>query len=107
MDASEPARARAAAAADSTGLSPSEHVVADTAFANPEPCHEWEWSVADVVDAVARAGLVIERVQEWPYANGCKLFSNMVALDGRRWALAPDAPAVPLMYGLSARQLSS
>lgn len=94
-------------AASEGALSPTQLVDSSAPFVNPEPCHEWEWSVADVVDAIARAGLVIERVQEWPYANGCKFFANMVALDGRRWGLAPDAPAVPLMYGLSARQLSS
>jgi SAM-dependent methyltransferase len=84
-------------------LSPGEHV-AGTAFANPEACHEWEWSVADVIDAVARAGLVIEGVREWPYSNGCRFFSNMVALDGRRWALPEGAPRVPLMYSLVARR---
>jgi len=62
----------------------------------------WEWSVADVVDAVARAGLRIETVREWPYSNGCRFFPNMVALDGKRWALAPGSPKVSLMYGLAA-----
>jgi SAM-dependent methyltransferase len=83
-------------------LSPSGHVPATAPFTNPEPCHEWDWSIVDVLDAVARAGLRIEHVREWPYSNGCRFFSNMVALEGRRWALPPSAPKLPLMYGFVA-----
>ena len=89
-------------AASEGALPAGEHVVSDAPFNNPEPCHEWEWSIADVVDAVARAGFRVERLREWPYANGCKFFPNMVALEGRRWALAPESPKVPCMYGLIA-----
>jgi SAM-dependent methyltransferase len=88
--------------AASEGALPAGEHIAITPFSNPEPCHEWEWSIADVVDAVARAGLRVERVIEWPYSNGCRFFPNMVALDGKRWALAPDAPKLPCMYGLVA-----
>ena len=90
-------------AASDGALSPSVHVETEP-FTNPEPAHEWEWSVAEVIDAVARAGLRVEGVREWPYSNGCRFFSNMVALEGRRWAMADDAPRVPLMYSLVARQ---
>ena len=79
-----------------------EHVVSAEPFKNPEPCHEFEWSVGDVVDAVARAGLRVEGVREWPYSNGCKFFPSMVAGPGRRWLLADGSPKVPLMYGLVA-----
>lgn len=89
-------------AASDGALSPSEHI-ASAPFENPEAAHEWEWSVAEVVDAVAAAGLRVERLVEWPYSNGCKFFPNMKALEGRRWALADGTPPVPLMYGLSAR----
>ena len=90
--------------AASEGALPAGEHVETAPFKNPEACIEWDWSVADVVDAVAQAGLRIERVREWPYSNGCRFFSNMVALPERRWALAPDAPQVPLMYGLVARR---
>lgn len=83
-------------------LPAAEHIPSAEPFVNPEPCHEWEWSVADVVDAVACAGLRVERVREWPYSNGCRFFPTMAALPDRRWALPPDAPKVPLMYGLVA-----
>ncbi len=89
-------------AASEGALPAGEHVVASEPFKNPEPCHEFEWSVADVVDAVARAGLRVEGVREWPYSNGCKFFPSMVAAPGRRWVLADGSPKVPLMYGLVA-----
>ena len=73
-------------------------------FKNPERCHEFVHTLGSIVDAVARAGLVIERVPEYPYANGCKFFSTMVDLGERRWGMPPGAPAIPLMYGLSARR---
>jgi SAM-dependent methyltransferase len=73
-------------------------------FANPEACHEFLWTVADIVDAVASAGLVIERVREWPYANGCTFFPGMVDLGDRRWGMPPGAPVIPLMLGLAARR---
>jgi SAM-dependent methyltransferase len=88
--------------AASEGALPAGEHVATAAFNNPEPCHEWEWSIADVIDAVARAGLRVEQLREWSYSNGCKFFPNMVALEGRRWALPPDAPKTPCMYGLVA-----
>jgi SAM-dependent methyltransferase len=72
-------------------------------FANPEPCHDFEWSLADVVDAVAAAGMHIETVREWPYSNGCRFFTSMVDVGERRWALPPEGPRLPLMYGLRAR----
>jgi SAM-dependent methyltransferase len=72
-------------------------------FANPEPCHEFEWSVADMVGAIARAGLRIETVREWPYSNGCKFFPSMIDLGDHRWGLPDGAPRLPLMLGLVAR----
>lgn len=90
-------------AAAAGALSPSEHVETKP-FVNPEMCHEWDWSVPEVFDAAARAGLVIEGVREWPYSNGCKFFSNMVLLDGKRWAMPEGTTRVPLMYAFTARQ---
>ena len=94
-------------AASEGALPAPEHRAFAEPFKNPEACHEWEWSVADVLDAVARAGLRVECVREYPYSNGCRFFSNMVALDGRRWALAPGSPKVPLMYGFVASRDST
>lgn len=90
--------------ADSAGaLSPDVHEPGVVGFVNPEPCVEWEWSVADVVDAIAQAGLRVERVREWPYSNGCRFFPTMVELPGDRWAMPEGAPAIPLMVAVTAR----
>ncbi len=74
------------------------------AFQNPEACHEFEWSVGDVVGAVAGAGLRVETLREWHYSNGCRFWPSMIDLGERRWGLPPEAPKVPLMYGLVARR---
>jgi 2-polyprenyl-3-methyl-5-hydroxy-6-metoxy-1,4-benzoquinol methylase len=71
-------------------------------FDNPEPCVEFEWSLGDIVDAVAAAGLTIQTLREWPYSNGCRFFPGMVDLGQRRWGLPLGAPKLPLMYGLVA-----
>lgn len=89
-------------AASGAGLGAVEPGVAG--FTNPEECHEFEWSVADVVDAVANAGLRVESVREWPWSNGCKFFPSMVDLGDDRWGLPDGAPKLPLMVGLVARR---
>lgn len=73
-------------------------------FENPEPSHEFGYTLGSIVDAVARSGLVIEQLSEYPYSNGYKPFSTMVDLGQRRWALPPGVPGVPIMYGLCARR---
>ena len=73
-------------------------------FRNPEGCHEFLHSLGNIVDAVARAGLTVERVHEWHHANGWKGFKNMVDLGERRWGWPPGMPPIPLMYGLAARR---
>lgn len=89
-------------AASEGSLPAGEHHASATPFHNPEPSHEWEWSVADIVDAVARAGLRVETVREWGYSNGCRFFPTMVLTEGSRWVLPDGAPKVPLMVGLVA-----
>jgi len=85
-----------------------DYVAADggKSFKNPEPSHEFYWGLADIVDAVVGAGLRLETLREWPYANGWKPFANMRAVDredGRqRWAMPEGMPALPLMFGLVA-----
>jgi SAM-dependent methyltransferase len=71
-------------------------------FVNPERCIEFEWSLGDIVNAVAGAGLTVQTLREWPYSNGCKFFGSMVDLGQRRWGLPLGAPKLPLMYGLTA-----
>jgi len=52
--------------------------------------------------AVLGAGLHLEQVREWPYANGFQPFKKMRELPGRRFAVADGLPELPLMLGLSA-----
>ena len=85
-------------------LSPSgwEPGVAD--FQNPQPCHEFAWTVGDWVTAVLRAGLVLTQLRDYPYANGCQVFNKMRQLPGRRFAMPEGAADLPLMCGLVARK---
>jgi SAM-dependent methyltransferase len=85
------------------GLSPGGHADGLAGFVNPEPCHLFRWGVGEVVSALARAGLRIEALREFPFVNGERPFERMESAGERRWRQPPDVPAIPLMYGLSAR----
>jgi len=84
-------------------LAPSGHLEGQRDFVNPERSFGFQWTVAQLLQAVVDAGLQIETVREYPYANGCQLFEGMTRLDGRRFAMPADAPSMPLMLGLVAR----
>jgi SAM-dependent methyltransferase len=85
-------------------LAPSGFVEGVQDFRNPHPGHEWNWSLAEVVSALLNAGLRLETLREYPYANGFPAFEGTVQIEGGRFAPAPGRPRVPLMYGLSARK---
>ncbi|CAN5676373.1 MAG: class I SAM-dependent methyltransferase [Actinomycetota bacterium] len=89
------------------GLVPSGFVEGVGDFENPEACHLFRWGLGDVVSAVAGAGMAVEALEEYPYSNGERNFAGMRELPGRRMFPPEGAPAVPLMYGLSARKTSS
>lgn len=59
--------------------------------------------LGQVVDSLLRAGLALETLREYPYANGCRVNPALVQ-DGRRWVWPPGTARVPLMVGLSARR---
>ncbi|MDW5443273.1 class I SAM-dependent methyltransferase [Polaromonas sp. SM01] len=75
-------------------------------FVNPHPSFEFFWGLGDVVTALASAGLAVEQLREYPYANGWRGFEGMRDIGGRRMAQSAGVARMPLMYGLSARQLS-
>ena len=52
-----------------------------------------------------RAGLRLERLREWPYANGWQPLASMRDLGGGRFAAPPMHDTLPLMFGLSAARL--
>lgn len=86
-------------------LAPMGFVAPEQEFVNPHPAHGFAWSVADVLMAFIEAGLVIERVEEWPWANACRFFDDQV-LDPvtRRWREGPGVPNFPGMFGLRVRK---
>lgn len=85
------------------GLAPSGYLPGAVDFVNPERSFGFQWTVAQILQAAVDAGLRIETVREYPYANGCRLFEGMTELEGRRFAMPAGAPAMPLMFGLVAR----
>lgn len=73
-------------------------------FRNPQASYEFPWGLGDVVGALLAAGLVLEALHEYPYANGCTFYPGMRTEDGRRFRLPEGVPEFPLMYGLAARR---
>ncbi|MBK8009953.1 MAG: class I SAM-dependent methyltransferase [Deltaproteobacteria bacterium] len=71
-------------------------------FENPVPAVSFQWTLADILQAVIDAGLQITHVREYPHANGCEPFEGMRALAGRRYVMPADMPSMPLMLGLAA-----
>jgi SAM-dependent methyltransferase len=83
-------------------LSPSGQAPGVQGFVNPEPAMAFQQTVAQQVQALADAGLFIEQMREYPYANGCLLFEGMEPLPDRRFGMPKGVPAMPLMLGLVA-----
>jgi SAM-dependent methyltransferase len=86
------------------GLTPAGFVEGTRSFENPHRCHLFRWGLGEVVTALARAGLRIVALEEYPYSNGERPFDRMRELPGRRMVPSGDVPALPLMYGISAEK---
>lgn len=84
-------------------LAPSGFEPGAVDFANPEPGYGFQWTVAGLVQAVLDAGLRLETLREYPYANGCDVIGGMRRIPGNRYALPEGLPDLPLMLGLRAR----
>lgn len=84
-------------------LAPSGFVDGVRDFKNPHTVYEFQWSLGEIMEALLKAGFIIERFHEYPYANGAKLFDNMRETPGMRMWPPDDLPSIPLMYGISAR----
>jgi SAM-dependent methyltransferase len=80
-------------------LSPSGHEEGVVGFVNPHPSFEFNHGLGAIATAIARAGLRIECMREYPYSNGFT-FGAMRPLAGNRFAPPEGFPALPLMYGL-------
>ena len=86
------------------GLTPAGYVEGVRDFRNPQRCHLFRWGLGEVVTALAKGGLRIVALEEYPYSNGERHFDRMQELPGRRMVPPAEVPAVPLMYGLSAEK---
>lgn len=73
-------------------------------FQNPHRTAQFAWGLGEIVQALLDAGLTLEHLEEYPYANGCALFEGMTMDSKRRLRVAPGFPQVPLMFGLRARR---
>jgi SAM-dependent methyltransferase len=89
-------------AASGGGLTPAGFVDGVRDFENPEGCHLFRWGLGEVVTALARAGLRITALEEYPYVNGEKKFACMRELQDNRMFPPENVPKVPLMYGIRA-----
>ncbi|HWQ13378.1 MAG TPA: class I SAM-dependent methyltransferase [Roseiflexaceae bacterium] len=85
-------------------LAPSGYLEGVVGFRNPHPGHEFNWGLSEVVTALLEAGLRLETLREYPYANGFPAYEGTVLLPGGRFAPAEGRPTVPLMFSLSARK---
>ncbi|MCB1339631.1 MAG: class I SAM-dependent methyltransferase [Pseudooceanicola sp.] len=70
-------------------------------FVNPNPSVGFQWGLGQVVTTLARAGLTIDSLKEYPYLNGWRRFDQIEERAGRRMHL-PGQPALPLMFALAA-----
>lgn len=71
---------------------------------NTIPAVSYQHGLAQIVDALLRAGLVLETLREHPHSNGCRLHPALVPSDGRRWVWPPGVARTPLMFSLAARR---
>ena len=90
------------------GLSPSGHTTGVEDFENTEVAYAFQWTIADLLNGVADAGLRTTRAREWPHANGCLVMPGLVrdpdADVGVRWIRPEGAHLLPLMFGLRAER---
>lgn len=86
------------------GLVPWGYEEGVTDFENPVVTSEFCWSIADVVQSLLDAGLVLEVLREYPYSNGTPRFANSLEGPGRRFYMPEGVPNLPQMYGLRARK---
>lgn len=71
---------------------------------NELPATSWQYGLGRTVTALAAAGLVVEALHEYPFANGCKVHASLVAGEGRRWGWPEGTARLPLTFGLAARK---
>lgn len=63
----------------------------------------WQHPIGEIVGVLAKRGLIVESLQEYP-AVAWKAFEFMVEDEDGLWRLPPEADDIPLMFALSARR---
>jgi SAM-dependent methyltransferase len=71
---------------------------------NEVPATSHQYTLGQIVSALVSAGLRLERLEEYPFANGCRVNDTLVPSEGRRWVWPEGVARVPLMFGLSVRK---
>ncbi len=69
---------------------------------NEIPATSWQHGLGQIVTAIAQAGLVLDRLDEWPHSNGSRPAACMVLGDDRRYRFPEGTPRLPLMFGIRA-----
>jgi SAM-dependent methyltransferase len=69
---------------------------------NDVPATCWQHGLGAIVTALAKAGLRVDELREYPYANGCRVNASLVESEGRRWVWPAGVARVPLMFGIRA-----
>lgn len=76
---------------------------ADGTYIPQHPSYEWQWSLDDIFGALLKAGLQIERFNEYERLF-FKLFPGMVEGPARWYRLPEYAGRLPLLFTLRARR---
>eukprot|EP01132_Coremiostelium_polycephalum_P002308 gene2308-2847_t len=66
-------------------------------FVNPFPSFEFQWSISTIINSCTKAGLTIERFEEYPYSNGWKMYKELVDIGDRRYSFTKGKPKIPLI----------
>jgi len=69
---------------------------------NDVPAYGYQHTLGEIASSAAKAGLRIERLEEYPHSNGYRPGPTFVAAEGRRWVWPVGRARIPLMFGLSA-----
>lgn len=68
--------------------------------------YQWNHSLGEVVTAFADQGLIIERLEEYPWLDW-QAFPQMIQGEDGRWRFPEGSPQLPLSYAILARRGAS
>jgi SAM-dependent methyltransferase len=71
---------------------------------NNVPATSYQHGLGQIVTALVSAGLDLEVLNEYPYANGCRVHPELILGEGRRYVMPEGLARLPLMFGLRVRK---